>query len=63
MKARKGPKEKNTDPAKFARDYLEKHGTDSQNRCTLRYWRGEVWRWIEGCYKTVSKKISNVRLC
>lgn len=41
------------DPATVATEYLNGDAIDGLPR--LRFWRGEFWRWRDGCYRKVSR--------
>ena len=41
------------DPHKLARHYIKKFCTDAKGRTTLRHYRGEFWRYEEGCYRAL----------
>jgi hypothetical protein len=38
----------------LAADFLRKRGRDQRGRTTLRYWRGEFWRYEDGRYRAIS---------
>jgi P4 family phage/plasmid primase-like protien len=48
------PRETATDPHRHARLFRAVHCEDSKRRKTLRFWRGEWWRWADGQYRLVS---------
>jgi putative DNA primase/helicase len=44
------PPESGTDPHRLATRYLHREGHDHLGRLTLRHWRGEWWRYVDGRY-------------
>ena len=55
MSKKKGPPETALDPHRMGRSSIKQHGSDPHGRRTLRFHRGEWFRWQRGRYRPVSR--------
>lgn len=61
-KRRQLPRQHAMDPHRLARLYVQSHASDKNGACTLRYWRGEWWRWEGGRYRKLNADVLKVEL-
>jgi hypothetical protein len=61
-KKKTSARESALDPNKLARVFLNNHAKSPGNQWTLRYWRGEWWRWKCCSYSRHSREELKVEL-